>query len=493
MEFCSTRDSAKRVSAAEAVLCGLSPDGGLFLPAEIPHFAAEQVAAMAKKDYPAMAKAILTAFLPGYTEPELDEAVAAYRRFTAPEVAPVRKIKNGMWAMELWHGPTHAFKDFALQLLPRLLTAAARKCGTKKEIVILVATSGDTGKAALEGFADVPGTRIGVFYPDGGVSPIQRLQMVTQAGGNVAVWGVDGNFDDTQNGVKAIFSDKSLAARLDASGKVLSSANSINWGRLAPQIAYYYWAYAQMLNTGAIQNGDIVDFCVPTGNFGDILAGYYAKRSGLPIGKLICASNRNNVLTQFLTTGVYDRRRQFHRTHSPSMDILISSNLERLLFLLSNDDRRVSDWMEQLRRDGFYDVGPEMLERIREEGFLAYCCDDERGGRAAGELWEKEGYLCDPHTAVAVNAVHQHHALTGDRTPVVVVSTASPFKFPDAVLESINVPFSGEDFEMLEALSILSRLPVPDSLASLKTAKEIHTDTLPRSGMKSAVEEWLSK
>lgn len=493
MEFCSTRDSGARVSAAEAVLRGLSRDGGLYLPAEIPQFSAAQIEEITRQNYQTTVQTVLSAFLPGYTAEELHAAAEAYGRFSAPEVAPVRKVKNGLWALELWHGPTCAFKDFALQLLPRLLTGAAKKCGSEQEIIILVATSGDTGKAALEGFSDVPGTRIGVFYPHGGVSTIQRLQMATQKGGNVAVWGVDGNFDDAQNSVKAIFSDRDLATRLEQSGKMLSSANSINWGRLAPQIAYYFWAYAQLLKQGAVNNGEPVDFCVPTGNFGDILAGYYAKRAGLPVGHLICASNRNNVLTQFISTGIYDRRRPFHRTNSPSMDILISSNLERLLYLLSGDSARVAAWMEQLRRDGFYNVGPEMLECLKQEGFLGYCSDDDRAGRAAGDLWTQTGYLCDPHTAVAVNAANQHRALTGDRTPTVVVSTASPFKFPDAVLESISMPFVGSDFEKLEALSILSGLPVPPSLSALKGEAELHTGIVPRGGMKVAVEEWLSR
>ena len=490
MEFCSTRNGALRRSAAQAVLQGLAPDGGLFLPVALPSFSPADVAAMTDWTYQQTACAVTAPFLPGFTAEELAGAARAYDRFSAPEVAPVRRVRPGLWSLELWHGPTCAFKDFALQLLPRLLTAAARKCGDGRTIAILVATSGDTGKAALAGFADVPGTKVGVFYPQGGVSPIQRLQMVTQAGGNVRVWGVEGNFDDAQSGVKAIFSDKALAARLDERGVALSSANSINWGRLAPQVAYYYWAYARLIKEGAIQNGDPVDFCVPTGNFGDILAGWYAKHSGLPVGKLICASNRNNVLTQFLNTGVYDRRRDFHRTDSPSMDILISSNLERLLYLLSGDDGKVRDWMERLRRDGFYDVGPAMTERLRAE-FRAYCCDDLRAARTAGALWEQFGYLCDPHTAVAMDAVAQHRALTGDKTPTVALSTASPFKFPEAVLRSIGIPFDGGDFEKLEALSILSGRPAPAGLAGLKDAPVLHDAAVTRGGMKFAVEGWL--
>lgn len=489
MEFCSTRSAALRVSAAEAILRGLAPDGGLYLPAEIPSVPAT---ALTAERYAGTARAVLQSFLPGYTAAELDAACAAYARFDASEVAPLRRVRPGLWSLELWHGPTCAFKDFALQLLPHLMTAAARKCGDRRELAILVATSGDTGKAALAGFADVPGTRVGVFYPDGGVSAIQRLQMVTQTGANVRVWGVRGNFDDAQNGVKAIFADAALAARLDRSGAALSSANSINWGRLAPQIAYYYWAYACLVREGAVERGAPVDFCVPTGNFGDILAGWYAKHSGLPVGRLICASNRNNVLTQFLNTGVYDRRREFYKTESPSMDILVSSNLERLLFLLSQDDGAVRGWMERLRRDGFYDVGPEMLAALRAE-FRAYSCDNRRAAAAAGDLWTRFGYLCDPHTAVAMSAAAQHRALTGERTPTVVLSTASPFKFPDAVLHSIDIPFSGTDFEKLEALSILSGLPVPAGLSALRTAAPLHTGVIGRGEMKHAVEGWLEK
>ena len=316
MEFCSTRNRDLRVTSAQAILQGLSEDGGLFTPTSLPTFSADDIEAMSKMDYRQVAEIVLSAFLPDYTREEVSSFVqGAYgKQFDDPAVAPVRKIKPGVFSLELWHGPTCAFKDFALQMLPRLLPAAARKCGSEKTVAILVATSGDTGKAALEGFADVDGTKICVFYPHGGTSDMQRLQMVTQSGNNVNVFAVRGNFDDTQSGVKAIFTDPAVVEQLDQQGVMLSSANSINWGRLAPQIAYYYWSYAQLLAKGEIQMGDKINFSVPTGNFGDILAGYLAKKSGLPVDKLICASNENNVLTQFLSTGVYDKNRKFHLT-----------------------------------------------------------------------------------------------------------------------------------------------------------------------------------
>ena len=366
MDFISTRSGDIRTDAPGAIIQGLASDGGLFVPGSIPSFSHEEIAAMASADYPSLAAGVLERFLPGFGAEELrGYAKKAYASFDDPAIAPLKPLDDGLWSLELFHGPTCAFKDFALQMLPYLLSASVRMRGEEKTVAILVATSGDTGKAALAGFADVPGTKIGVFYPHGGVSDIQRAQMVTQEWENVLVLAVEGNFDDAQTGVKKIFSDRPLAEELEGRGVILSSANSINWGRLAPQIAYYYAAYARLLASGAVQEGESVDFAVPTGNFGDILAGYFAKKSGLPVGKLLCASNSNNVLTDFLQTGIYDRNRPFLKTMSPSMDILVSSNLERLLYLLTGDGDRVSAWMADLRNEGRYDVGAEVLAALR--------------------------------------------------------------------------------------------------------------------------------
>lgn len=496
MKFCSTRNRDLRVTSAQAILRGLSEDGGLYTPAELPAFLPEEIEAMSRMNYRQVAETVLTRFLPDYTQEELHTFVQeAYgSQFDHPDIAPVRRFRPGTWSLELWHGPTCAFKDFALQMLPRLLPAAAKKCGSDKTVAILVATSGDTGKAALEGFAGVEGTRICVFYPHGGTSEMQRLQMVTQSGGNVNVFAVRGNFDDTQNGVKAIFTDAAAAAELDRKGVMLSSANSINWGRLAPQIAYYYWAYAQLLKQGAIRMGDKVNFSVPTGNFGDILAGYLAKKSGLPVDKLICASNENNVLTQFLNTGVYDRNRAFHLTASPSMDILISSNLERLLFMLCDgNDILVKNWMEQLKKHGKYDVGPNILKKLRDEGFLGFWCDDKLTTATIHETWFGRGYLCDTHTGVAVNALQQYVALTGDKTPCVVVSTASPFKFAPAILPAMDLDFTGDDFQKLEAMEIVSGMPIPVPLKELKNKQPRFERVIEKEDMRREVLAWLAE
>ncbi len=496
MEFCSTRNRDLRVTSAQAILQGLSEEGGLFTPVSLPSFDLSQITEMAAMDYRQVAEIVLSAFLPDYTREEIAGFVqGAYgKQFDVPEIAPVRKYKPGCWSLELWHGPTCAFKDFALQMLPRLLPAAARKCGSDKTVAILVATSGDTGKAALEGFADVEGTKICVFYPHGGTSDMQRLQMVTQSGSNVNVFAVRGNFDDTQSGVKAIFTDPAVISQLDAKGVMLSSANSINWGRLAPQIAYYYWSYAQLLKQGAIQPGDKINFCVPTGNFGDILAGYLAKKSGLPVDKLICASNENNVLTDFIKTGVYDKNRKFHLTDSPSMDILISSNLERLLFMLTDgNDVVVRNWMDRLKKTGKYDVGPNVLQKLKDEGFLGYCCDDDQTEITVHDTWFAQGYLCDTHTGVAVNALEQYTKETGDQTPCVVVSTASPFKFAPAILPAMDLDFQGDDFQMLEAMEIVSCMKTPAPLKDLKNKQPRFETVIDKDAMKQEVLAWLSE
>ncbi len=495
MDYISTRDSGHRVSAAQAIVSGLSPDGGLFLPESLPQFSLSEIEAMAKTGYAGRAVAVLSRFLTDFSEDELREYVSrayAPEKFPPKAVAPVVPLDENAHILELFHGPTCAFKDFALQLLPFLLTASLRKTGCDKTVVILVATSGDTGKAALEGFADVPGTKICVFYPDGGTSNIQRLQMTTQAGENVMVFAAEGNFDDAQNGVKRIFTDRAYAEELADRGYILSSANSINWGRLVPQIAYYFSAYCELLNAGRVKPGDPVNVVVPTGNFGNILAAYFAKHCGLPVGKLVCASNRNNVLTDFITTGTYDRNRGFYVTTSPSMDILISSNLERLLYLLcGRDDKVLRGYMEALAKTGKYTVGADVLAKLQSE-FAAGCADDAATAAAIRGVYRETGYLCDTHTAVAVNVYRDYAAKTGDRTPTVIASTASPFKFANSVLPAaFGRAADGGDFALLAKLAELSGQPAPQALAGLQDKTERFTATVEPAKMKEAVSGWL--
>ena len=456
MNYTSTRDNSVKASAAYAIATGISPDGGLYVPESIPALTPDELMAAAKENYRDRAVRVLGKYLTDFTEEELRECVnGAYTgKFGGEDVAPVVDIANNRFVLELWHGPTCAFKDMALQLLPHLLTRSVKKTCDGKEIVILVATSGDTGKAALEGFRDVPGTRIIVFYPVEGVSAIQKRQMVTQEGENVGVCAIKGNFDDAQTGVKRIFTDAEIAAELDKHNMAFSSANSINWGRLAPQIVYYISAYADLMNKGVIRMGDKVNVVVPTGNFGNILAAYYAKKMGLPIGKLVCASNANNVLTDFLRTGVYDRNRQFHTTISPSMDILISSNLERLIYDLSGcDSKRVKGWMDSLAATGRYEVDEDVKARISEL-FWAGCCDDASTQATIREVFESEGYLSDTHTAVALNVYEQYTKEFGADVPTIIASTASPYKFAPAVLGAVAADkISDDEFDMLSALN----------------------------------------
>ncbi len=472
MNYTSTRDSSLRVTAQEAIVQGIAPDGGLFVPVEMPSLTEEDLAALSGMTYTQRAVWVLSRFLTDWTAEELAAAVeAAYgERFEEGDPAPLSRLEEGKYLLELWHGPTCAFKDMALQLLPKLLPAAAKKSGCREEIVILVATSGDTGKAALEGFMDVPGTRILVFYPQEGVSRMQKRQMTTQRGDNVAVTGIRGNFDDAQTGVKAIFGDEELAAELREKGFSLSSANSINWGRLVPQIVYYISAYCQLLADGEIAAGEQVNFCVPTGNFGNILAGYYAKQMGLPVKRFLCASNRNNVLTDFIATGRYDRNRAFFTTTSPSMDILISSNLERLLYLLTGkNDAETREKMAALGETGVYQLDERELSALQKE-FFGGCCDDEEAAKTIRETFREYGYLCDPHTAVAMNVCRQYRKETGDETRTIVLSTASPYKFGDTVLAALGEDCPGDDFARLSALEQISGLPVPAALSTLKDA-----------------------
>ena len=468
MRYRSTRNDNEYVSSARAIINGIAPDGGLYIPEEIPAFTAGELAAVADCGYKKAALTVLGKYLTDFSAEELSEMVErAYASFDAPEVAPLRRISEGDYLLELWHGPTSAFKDVALQILPLFITASAKKVGLGRTVHILVATSGDTGKAALEGFRDVEGTKITVFYPADGVSEMQKLQMMTQEGGNVRVCGIRGNFDDAQTGVKRIFADASVAEKLAARGEVLSSANSINWGRLVPQIVYYVNSWAQLKAQGA-PLGDGFNVVVPTGNFGNILAAYYAKMMGVPINKLVCASNKNRVLTDFFATGEYNKNREFFTTESPSMDILISSNLERLLCSLAGGSAEaVRGVMKSLAETGGYRITDEMKRRA-DELFFAACADDAETERTIGAVFADTGYLLDTHTAVSVKVCGEYRAATGDERPCVVASTASPYKFPAAVLRSIGCDASGEPFALIDRLEAKSGAPVPARIAALK-------------------------
>ena len=466
MQFFSTRDRNRVVSASQAIAQGLSDEGGLFVPQSFPQV---DVQAICGLGYPEMAAAIVGQYLTDYSQQFLAEAAkATYGEAFGGKAGYLAPVSDSVYSLELWHGPTCAFKDYALQLMPKLLVEAKKNLNRTEKTLILVATSGDTGKAALDGYHDIPGVEIAVFFPTGGTSEIQRLQMATQEGENVAVYAVRGNFDDAQTGVKRVFSDGAIAAELAKRNIRLSSANSINWGRLVPQIVYYFAAYAQLLKAGKIAFGDKVDFCVPTGNFGDILAGYYAKQMGLPVGKLICASNENNVLTDFLTTGTYTAKRQFFKTTSPSMDILVSSNLERLLYHVTGSDTEVAALMKSLAETGSYTVRPETLRTIQE----SFACGWSSEEQVAGEIrarFEQDGYLCDTHTAVAFHVAAQHKR---DGVPMVVLSTASPFKFPRSVLEALGQTAPANDFEAMQQLEEITGRTAPASLSALRRKAE---------------------
>ena len=492
MQFISTRTGDASIGAAEAILRGLAPDGGLYVPECLPRLSLEDIDALRPLTYAQRARRVLGALLDGLPRRELGEAIdAAYASFDDPRVAPLAPLSDGVYALELFHGPTLAFKDVALQLLPRLMVLSMRERGETREALILAATSGDTGKAALEGFADVPGTRCAVFYPRAGVSEAQRLQMVTQRGGNTHVIAVEGNFDDAQTGVKRIFADAEFGRRLSQRGIVLSSANSINFGRLAPQVVYYFSAYADLLESGAIRAGEEVNFCVPTGNFGNILAGWYARCCGLPAGRLICASNRNHVLSDFLASGRYEvADRPFYRTASPSMDILISSNLERLLFeLCGRDAARVRDWMASLAADGHYDVGAQALDALGRT-FAGGFADDAQTLQEIGRVFARDGYLMDTHTAVASRVLADYRARTGDARTTVLVSTASPYKFGRAVLGAIAGERAAEgldDFACCDALARATGTRVPESIAQLPRLPVRHTQVCQKDDMEAAL------
>ncbi len=493
MRYLSTRDTNIRITASEAIAQGLSRDGGLFVPETVPTLPKNAISELCQMDYRQRAVYIMKMFLEDYTVAELsDFTERAYgpKGFDTPAIAPVYTLDDGTYFLELWHGPTCAFKDMALQMLPYLLTSALRKNGEKRDVCILVATSGDTGKAALEGFCDVPRTKIMVFYPENGVSDVQKLQMTSQEGDNVGVCAVKGNFDDAQTGVKSIFSDEVLRDELDGRGFFLSSANSINWGRLLPQIVYYISAYCDLINNGAIKEGDKINFCVPTGNFGDILAGYYAEKMGLPVKKLICASNMNDVLTEFMHTGVYNRKRQFYTTISPSMDILISSNLERLLFALSGDDKTVAGYMKELSESGQYTVSEDIKKQIAELFESDFCTDDETKD-IIGKTFKEYGYLIDTHTAVGYGVLQKYREESGDDTATVVVSTASPYKFCASVCEALGSDAVGTGLELIDKLEEISGVPAPRPLKLLGLKKERFTDSVDKNDMPDVVKTFL--
>lgn len=468
MNFISTRGHAEKVTAAQAIARGLAPDGGLFVPESIPQLTEKEISALCKMSYPERAAKILSLYLSDYTEEELladCRAVYAETSFVGG-AAPLVALDDTLNVLELWHGPTAAFKDMALQIMPRLLSRALGKIGEKRTALILVATSGDTGKAALEGYKDLPQIKIIAFYPVDGVSKVQKLQMATQLGGNVSVCAIRGNFDDAQTGVKKIFGNAEIAKQLNEKGYFLSSANSINWGRLAPQIVYYISAYCDLINAGKRKTGEPFNVCVPTGNFGNIFAAYLAKRMGLPIGKLICASNSNNILTDFLSTGVYDRNRSFYLTMSPSMDILISSNLERLLWATAGTEK-TAGYMKQLNETGKYAVEAGTLAAIQ-KNFVGYFANEEATANTIRKFWNEDRYLADPHTAVALYAAQSYLKETGDTIPMVVDSTASPYKFANNVFRSITKKAPSGDLEALDELTELTGVAIPYPLAGLK-------------------------
>ena len=488
MKYKSTRSKTETsVESAVAIKNGLAPDGGLYMPETIPTLTHEDLAALSDMSYPERAAKILSLYLSDYTEEELlADCRAAYGENRFPGgAAPLCKVDPEVTALELWHGPTCAFKDMALQIMPRLLSRALKKTGETRTALILVATSGDTGKAALEGYRDVDGVKILVFYPTDGVSRIQKLQMITQEGENVGVLGIYGNFDDAQSGVKRIFGDAEIKQELNGDGIFLSSANSINWGRLAPQIAYYVSAYCDMVKCGRIKMGAPLDIAVPTGNFGNIFAAYLARMMGVPIGRLICASNQNNVLTEFLETGVYDRRRPFHTTVSPSMDILISSNLERLLFVCFGPER-TSECMESLAKSGTYSLAEEEIQKIRSV-FSGYCCDEEETAKYIRSAFLDGGYLMDTHTAVGYGAARKHLATASDGTPIVLASTASPYKFAPAVYLAATGNAVSDGTEALEALSAASHTEIPFRLCGLAEKPILHPGVVAPEKMAEAV------
>lgn len=496
MNYSSTRDKNAKVTAAHAIAQGLSAEGGLYVPDSLPKLSKEQIMALCDKSYPERAYEIFKLFLTDFTDDEVKYCVTnAYgKNFDTENVAEISHLLTGTYILELWHGPTCAFKDMALQILPYLLTVSAKKTIADKEVAILVATSGDTGKAALEGFKDVPGTSITVFYPEDGVSNMQKRQMATQEGKNVNVCAVKGNFDDCQTGVKAIFTDAAVKSELDKMNIVFSSANSINWGRLSPQIVYYISTYAELIKNGEIEFGEKINIVVPTGNFGNILAAYYAMKMGIPVNKLICASNANNVLTDFIKTGIYDRNRKFFTTVSPSMDILISSNLERLLYHLCGEDTElINKWFASLKTTGKYEVTDDVKKQVSEL-FYAGCCDDAQTKGAIKEVFDSYSYLMDTHTAVAYKVYEDYKKETGDNTKTVIASTANPYKFGAAVFDALGGKADGMDeFEIIEKLEAMTGTTIPEPLAATKNKAVRFKGCVEKQDMSKVVLDFLKK
>lgn len=489
--YSSTRNGGINIRASEAVLKGLSEDGGLFVPDRIPELE-KSFKELSEMNYREVAYEVMRLYLTDFTKEELEGCIAnAYdSKFDTEEIAPLVQA-DGAYFLELFHGKTIAFKDMALSILPHLMITSAKKNQVKNEIVILTATSGDTGKAALAGFAGVEGTKIIVFYPKNGVSPIQERQMVTQKGENTYVVGICGNFDDAQTGVKKIFADKELEERMNSQGYQFSSANSINIGRLVPQIVYYVYAYARLLKRGEIEEGDRINVVVPTGNFGNILAAFYAKNMGLPIGRLICASNENKVLYDFFRTGVYDKNREFVLTSSPSMDILISSNLERLIYRIAgNDPEKTADFMKALSGEGKYGITGEMKELLKD--FYGGYASEKETAETICQLQKKTGYVVDTHTAVAACVYHKYVEETGDRMPSVIASTASPFKFTRSVMNAIDEKYDAmTDFELVDELASLAEKDVPGAIEEIRTAPVVHDNVCGKEEMQRTVEEFL--
>ena len=488
MKYISTRNAARSVTGSEAILMGISPEGGLFVPESFPQVTLAEIESMEEMTYAERSAFVMSKYLDEFTYEELLEiANRAYSRFDSEDTCPLTKVDEGFYILELWHGPTFAFKDFALTVLPQLVSACRKKRGEEAKTLVLVATSGDTGKAALEGFKDVEGTEIMAFYPDEGVAHMQKLQMITTGGENTYVAGIKGNFDDAQTAVKNIFTDDGVRAELAKAGYVMSSANSINWGRLLPQIAYYFSAYSDLLSSGEIEVGDKVNFVVPTGNFGDILAGYYAMRMGLPVGKLLCASNINNVLTDFFTTGEYDATREFHKTISPSMDILISSNLERLLFeLCDRDDTRLVSLMSALKSEGKYSV--DLSEIKRKLGvFCAGFAGEDETMETIYNTFDEYGYVVDPHTAVAIAVYNDYCMSSDDETPAVILSTANPYKFAQDVYEAVGESQIADPFKAVKKLHFLTGMEVPEGINRLEYLEARFTDVLAKDEIKEKV------
>lgn len=487
MNYTSTRDNKVSLSASKAILQGLSHDGGLFVPEVMPKLGVS-LDALTDMNYREVAYEVMKQFFTDFTEEELKYCIdSAYdKKFDTDEIAPLVELKDE-YILELFHGKTIAFKDMALSILPYLMQVSAKKNNVNNEIVILTATSGDTGKAALAGFADVPGTSIIVFYPKDGVSPIQKQQMLTQEGDNTNVVGIEGNFDDAQTGVKKIFNDKELAEKMNKNGYQFSSANSINIGRLVPQVVYYFYSYKTLLKNGKIKSGDKVNFVVPTGNFGNILAAYYAKEMGLPVNRLICASNENKVLYDFFKNGTYDKNREFILTSSPSMDILVSSNLERLIyFMTGRDAEKTKEYMDSLSSKGVYSVSAESFANA-DEFYGGYATEDEDKATIKA-VFEKEHYVLDTHTAVAVTVYNKYVADTGDKTPTIVDSTASPYKFTKSVMEAIDPKYADKgDFELVSELEKISGVPVPKAVSEIITAPVRHNRICAADKMKEEV------